>query len=57
MTLSNHYPSLRDRVVFIWGGATANGARLVEEFCRQGARVALVDRAAKDQAPISTEFR
>lgn len=43
MNLTNQYPSLRDRVVFITGGATGIGATLVEEFCRQGSRVAFVD--------------
>jgi NAD(P)-dependent dehydrogenase (short-subunit alcohol dehydrogenase family) len=43
MTLRNQYPSLQDRVVFITGGATGIGATLVEEFVRQGARVAFVD--------------
>jgi NAD(P)-dependent dehydrogenase (short-subunit alcohol dehydrogenase family) len=37
------YPSLRDRVVFITGGATGIGAQEVTEFARQGARVAFVD--------------
>jgi NAD(P)-dependent dehydrogenase (short-subunit alcohol dehydrogenase family) len=44
MTAFAHYPSLRDRVVFISGGATGIGAALVEHFHRQGARVAFVDR-------------
>jgi NAD(P)-dependent dehydrogenase (short-subunit alcohol dehydrogenase family) len=37
------YPSLRDRPVFISGGATGIGEALVEHFCRQHARVAFVD--------------
>lgn len=37
------YPSLRDRPVFITGGASGIGAALVEHFARQGARVAFVD--------------
>ena len=37
------YPSLRDRVVFITGGASGIGAAIVAEFCRQGARVSFVD--------------
>ena len=41
------YPSLRDRVVFISGGATGIGASLVEHFARQGARVAFVDLQAE----------
>lgn len=43
MALSNVYPSLRDRVVLITGGATGIGASLVEAFCRQRARVAFLD--------------
>jgi NAD(P)-dependent dehydrogenase (short-subunit alcohol dehydrogenase family) len=41
--LTNRYPSLQDRVVFITGGATGIGATLVEAFCRQGGKVAFVD--------------
>jgi NAD(P)-dependent dehydrogenase (short-subunit alcohol dehydrogenase family) len=43
MPLSNHYPSLKNKVVFISGGATGIGAALVEAFCCQGARVAFID--------------
>jgi NAD(P)-dependent dehydrogenase (short-subunit alcohol dehydrogenase family) len=39
------YPSLRDRVVFITGGATGIGAEEVRQFARQGAKVAFVDIA------------
>ena len=37
------YPSLRDRVVFVTGGASGIGAQEVTHFARQGARVAFVD--------------
>jgi len=37
------YPSLRDRVVFITGGASGIGAQEVTDFARQGAKVAFVD--------------
>jgi D-xylose 1-dehydrogenase len=37
------YPSLRDRVVVITGGGSGIGASIVEHFCMQGARVALLD--------------
>jgi len=37
------YPSLRDRPVFITGGASGIGAELVTQFVAQGARVAFVD--------------
>ncbi|MFQ5426605.1 MAG: 3-oxoacyl-ACP reductase, partial [Gaiellales bacterium] len=30
------YPSLRDRVVFITGGASGIGADMVEQFAQQG---------------------
>ena len=37
------YPSLKDRVVLITGGATGIGAALVRAFAGQGARVAFFD--------------
>ena len=37
------YPSLRDRVVFVTGGASGIGASFVEQFHAQGAKVAFVD--------------
>jgi NAD(P)-dependent dehydrogenase (short-subunit alcohol dehydrogenase family) len=37
------YPSLRDRVVLITGGASGIGASMVEHFCAQGSRVAFLD--------------
>jgi NAD(P)-dependent dehydrogenase (short-subunit alcohol dehydrogenase family) len=37
------YPSLRDRVVLITGGASGIGAAVVEQFCEQGAKVSFVD--------------
>ena len=37
------YPSLRDKVVFVTGGASGIGASIVEAFVQQGARVAFVD--------------
>lgn len=41
--LTNYYPSLKDKVVFITGGASGIGAHLVESFCRQQSKVAFVD--------------
>lgn len=52
MTLSNHYPSLKDKVVFISGGATGIGAMLVEAFCRQQAKVAFVDIQEEQAAQL-----
>jgi hypothetical protein len=59
------YPSLRDRVVFITGGASGIGAEHVTQFAEQGAKVAFVDiaddaarelagkiEAASQQAPL-----
>lgn len=37
------YPSLVDRTVLITGGASGIGAAFVEQFARQGARVAFLD--------------
>jgi D-xylose 1-dehydrogenase len=39
------YPSLRERVVFITGGASGIGAEHVTQFVAQGAKVAFVDIA------------
>jgi NAD(P)-dependent dehydrogenase (short-subunit alcohol dehydrogenase family) len=38
------YPSLVDRTVFITGGADGIGSAMVEQFARQGSRVAFVDK-------------
>ncbi|MCB1486694.1 MAG: SDR family oxidoreductase [Bauldia sp.] len=59
------YPSLKDKVVFITGGATGIGASVVEHFCAQGSKVtfvdiaedagnALVDRIATDGFAVPT---
>ncbi|MCX6521922.1 MAG: SDR family NAD(P)-dependent oxidoreductase [Actinobacteria bacterium] len=53
MTRYASYPSLVDRGVFITGGAAGIGSALVEQFARQGSKVAFVDRdAAAAQATI-----
>ena len=39
------YPSLRDRVVLVTGGASGIGAEHVTQFARQGAQVAFLDIA------------
>ncbi len=43
MTHYATYPSLRDRVVFVTGGASGIAESIVEHFCAQGAKVAFVD--------------
>ena len=43
MKLSNQYPSLHQKTVFISGGGTGIGAVMVEAFLQQGAHVAFVD--------------
>lgn len=43
MQLTNRYPSLQSKTVFISGGATGIGASMVEAFSRQQAKVAFVD--------------
>jgi NAD(P)-dependent dehydrogenase (short-subunit alcohol dehydrogenase family) len=45
------YPSLRDRVVLITGGATGIGEELVRHFALQGARVAFLD--IQDEAAVA----
>jgi NAD(P)-dependent dehydrogenase (short-subunit alcohol dehydrogenase family) len=42
------YPSLKDKVVFITGGASGIGATFVESFHEQGAKVAFVDLKQED---------
>lgn len=37
------YPSLRERVVVVTGGASGIGEKTVEQFAKQGARVAFLD--------------
>jgi len=37
------YPSLRDRVVVVTGGASGIGEKMVEHFAKQGAKVAFLD--------------
>lgn len=49
------YPSLADKRVLITGGASGIGAALVEQFARQGARIAFVD--IDDAAGMALEQR
>ena len=46
------YPSLRNKVVFITGGATGIGAEYVSAFSRQGAKVGFIDRDSTGAAEL-----
>lgn len=46
------YPSLRDAVVVITGGASGIGAAMVEQFAAQGSRVAFLDLAEEPGAEL-----
>ncbi|NIE67934.1 SDR family oxidoreductase [Burkholderia sp. Ax-1719] len=50
------YPSLKDRVVLITGGATGIGASFVEHFAAQGARVAFFDIDATAGEALADEL-
>ncbi len=51
------YPSLRDRVVLVTGGASGIGAEHVTQFARQGTRVAFLDIADTDAAALIEALR
>ncbi len=59
MRTSANYPSLKDRVVLITGGASGIGAAFVRAFAQQGARVAFLDvdeaRAGELLAKLESE--
>ena len=46
------YPTLQQRTVLVTGGASGIGAAIVEAFCRQGSRVAFLDRDEKAAAAL-----
>lgn len=50
------YPSLRDLVVLITGGASGIGAAMVEQFARQGSEVAFLDIADESAAHVVKRF-
>jgi NAD(P)-dependent dehydrogenase (short-subunit alcohol dehydrogenase family) len=52
-----NYPSLRDRVVFITGGASGIGAEEVTHFVAQGAKVAFVDIADDAAAALGDTLK
>ncbi|WP_045856956.1 SDR family NAD(P)-dependent oxidoreductase [Teredinibacter purpureus] len=56
MTLTNQYPSLKDRVVLITGGASGIGANMVEAFCRQQAIVAFIDILADEAEALVAQL-
>jgi len=47
------YPSLRDRVVLVTGGASGIGAEEVSQFARQGAHVAFLDIAEEAASALT----
>jgi len=51
------YPSLRDQVVLITGGASGIGASMVEQFVIQGAQVAFVDVDEASAAVLTEKLR
>jgi D-xylose 1-dehydrogenase len=51
------YPSLRDRVVLVTGGASGIGAEHVTQFARQGAKVAFLDIADSAAAALVATLR
>lgn len=47
------YPSLRNRSVYITGGATGIGAAMVEAFAEQGSKVGFVDMQEQEGAKLA----
>ena len=50
------YPSLRDKVVFVTGGASGIGRSIVEHFHDQGSKVAFVDIAERAGRELVSEL-
>jgi D-xylose 1-dehydrogenase len=50
------YPSLRDRVAFVSGGASGLGAEFVSQLARQGVRVGFVDLQDDAGAALAAEL-
>lgn len=46
------YPSLKDKTVFITGGASGIGETIVDHFCEQGSKVTFVDIADEAAAEL-----
>lgn len=55
--MNANYPSLRDRAVFITGGASGIGAAEVEHFATQGARVAFADIAEEHASTLCARLK
>ncbi|MBS0644896.1 MAG: SDR family oxidoreductase [Acetobacteraceae bacterium] len=51
------YPSLRDKVVLVTGGASGIGAEEVTQFARQGAKVAFLDVNAEAAGALISNLR
>ena len=51
------YPSLRDKVVFVTGGASGIGASEVSHLAEQGARIAFVDINDDAAAELNASLR
>lgn len=50
------YPSLKGRVVYVSGGASGIGARIVKGFAEQGAQVGFLDLDAQAAERLSAEY-
>ena len=50
------YPSLKDKVVFVTGGASGIGASFVQAFHDQGAKVGFVDRDERDGKALAAQL-
>src|SRR5947209_7541303 len=57
MPISAIYPSLRDRVVLVTGGATGIGCCLVEHFANQGAKVGFIDIDVESGLALAEKLR
>lgn len=56
MPIFARYPSLSDKSVFLTGGASGIGARIVRAFTEQGAKVGFVDLDAEAGAALAEEL-
>jgi NAD(P)-dependent dehydrogenase (short-subunit alcohol dehydrogenase family) len=55
--MGTHYPSLRERRVFVTGGGSGIGAAIVEAFAQQGAQVAFIDVAEGPSAALAERIK